>query len=93
MTPYPQSPSGIVFDTNATHNFLVWFEWGFILQLVTLAAMILIGGGAAMENKEIVGCGMFFWVCGLGCGGPAWFITGWVLRYRGAGQICSGDGL
>ena len=29
------------FDVNVTNNFLVWFEWGFILQMIAIGGAIL----------------------------------------------------
>lgn len=76
---------------NVTQGFLVWFEWGFIIQMINAAAFLCgalmcvapnqAGAGAA----GILGCSQ--------CAGSIWFIVGMVLRWRKAGNICSGGKL
>lgn len=88
-----------ILPDNATHegwidvtsNFLVWFEWGFILQMMTVGAILC--GMLIFCAPKFAASGSS---CVLGlqqCGGLAWFITGMVLRWRQAGNICSGKDL
>ena len=44
--------NGQLVDTNVTHEFRVFFEWGFILQIITVTSSILgaIGSWAGSLN-------------------------------------------
>ena len=71
-------------------QFVTWFKWGFIINVVAIVLAVVQFIHAATDNAlfqtvaAILGCP-------LGCGGLAWFIAGLVLRYRQIGNICSGD--
>lgn len=73
-----------------TQNFLVWFEWGFILQMIAIVGAILGALGAQSANVAMGGLGLI--ACAQCIGGLAWLIAGSVLRFRDTGNVCSGDG-
>ena len=72
---------------NVTQNFLVWFEWGFlffVIQAASLLSALLMFVCAPLAMGSGLGC------CCVSCGQSVWFIVGMVLRWRTAGNICSG---
>ena len=72
---------------NVTQGFLVWFEWGFLFFVIQAACVL---------SSLLMFCAPSLSMCsGLGfccvsCGQSVWFIVGMVLRWRTAGNICSG---
>ena len=84
------SPAPINAPINVTYNFLVWFEWGFILQMVAIGGSIL--GAIGGSNANVAAGGLGLIACGQCLGGLAWLIAGTVLRFRDTGNVCSGDG-
>ena len=72
---------------NVTQNFLVWFEWGFlffVIQAASVLSGLLMFVCAPLTMASGCSC------CLVSCGQSVWFIVGMVLRWRTAGNICSG---
>ena len=72
---------------NVTQNFLTFFEWGFILQM--LAAGAVVCSGLLFFSPKLAGSLIGLIMCAQCCGSLAWVITGMVLGWRQSGNICS----
>ncbi len=78
-------------DLDDVHgNFVIWFLWGFIQQMVTCGGPLL-GGLCMMISPQVASAVMGLLGCASGCGGLAWYITGLVFRCRQSGNFASGD--
>ena len=78
-------------DLDDVHgNFVNWFLWGFIQQIVTCASPLL-GALCMMVSPQVASAVMGLLGCASGCGGLAWYITGLVFRCRQSGNFASGD--
>ncbi len=78
-------------DLDDVHsNFVMWFLWGFIQQMVTCVGPLL-GALCMLIHPSLGSAVMGLMSCGAGCGGLAWYITGLVFRCRQSGNFASGD--
>lgn len=78
------------FDVNVTQNFLTWFTWGFILQMVAIVGAFVTAAGHKIKILKVVGGGIIGFVQVVG--NLAWIIVGSVFRFRDTGMVCSGYG-
>jgi hypothetical protein len=78
--------------TSVDGEFNVWFEWGFILILVSLSGLLLAIVATASKNSMLTQLSASLVLCGNCIGGFVWILTGCVLRWRTSGMICSGVG-
>ena len=44
--------AGAIPDTNVTKNFTIWFEWGFIIYLVSVASVIISAIGSMASHQH-----------------------------------------
>ena len=74
---------------NVTQNFLVWFEFGFILQFIA-AALIFVTALTFFKRENKVLHRMSAIICSVqSIGAFAWSIVGYVFLWRQSGNICT----
>ena len=73
-----------------TSEFLTWFKFGFILNVLYILIGLLMLLGTWKPLSFLGLCGIVL-DCPVTCGWFMWFITGMVFRWRHAGLVCSGE--
>lgn len=81
----------LVYSENITGQFLIWFEVGFILQMIGITGALIGCCAAGLKNTTLIKTASGLIACAQCLGGLAWFIYGMVIRWRTEGSICSGD--
>lgn len=90
FTDNPTVPFQYTYFDNVTKQFIYWFMWGFILQMVAILGTLIGCLAAILKKATLIKAASGLIGCGQCLGGLAWFIAGQVLRWRTQGQICSG---
>ena len=67
----------------------VWFEWGFILILITMVGILLAVVATLSKNNILTKISAIIMFCGNFLGGFIWSLTGFAIRWNTPADICS----
>jgi ABC-type dipeptide/oligopeptide/nickel transport system permease component len=70
----------------------VWFEWGFILILISMVGILLALVATTSKNSLLTKISGIIIFAGSFLGVFIWTLAGLAIRFNTAANICSGDG-